>query len=119
MTGIFEDVDGNDIDPYTLLNVFCKIKAAIKFEGIFMNAKNFAFQFRLYHVIVTPLNSNPVRILARPDRNSIVDICDDFNPMVTISSSHEEKDDEEEKVVDSDEEDIKPVTRRKKITKKK
>lgn len=120
---IFDDINGNEINPLDLKKVYSKIDAAIKYESIFIG-QVLAFQFKIYQVVLDPISSVPKRIL--PHRRTITDnSIEDYkhnsdNPI--LGENDVEKlslKDNNEHIENSDDEEIQPVkTVKRKTTKK-
>ena len=64
ITSLFYDKYGRDIDPMTLMNKQCYVKAAIKIEGIFIGSK-VSLQVKLHEAEVE-LRESGVKRLLRP-----------------------------------------------------
>ena len=64
ITSIFYDKNGRDIEPMTLLNKQCFVKAAIKIEGIFIGSK-VSLQVKLHEAEIE-LKDSGVKRLMRP-----------------------------------------------------
>jgi len=64
ITSIFYDKNGRDIEPMTLLNKQCFVKAAIKIEGIFIGSK-VSLQVKLHEAEIEMKDSG-VKRLMRP-----------------------------------------------------
>ena len=64
ITSLFYDENGHDIDPMSLMNKQCHVKAAIKIEGIFIGSK-VSLQVKLYEAEIR-LKETGVKRLLRP-----------------------------------------------------
>ena len=64
ITSLFYDENGRDIDPMSLMNKQCHVKAAIKIEGIFIGSK-VSLQVKLYEAEIR-LKETGVKRLLRP-----------------------------------------------------
>jgi hypothetical protein len=62
ITSLFYDENGSDIEPMTLLNKQCYVKAAIKIEGIFIGSK-VSLQVKLHEAEVKLKDSGVKRLL--------------------------------------------------------
>jgi hypothetical protein len=63
---MFFDMNGETLDPLTLLGKYCYAKAAIKIESIFIGSK-ISFQVKLYEVEVEVMDAGGMRpLLVRP-----------------------------------------------------
>jgi hypothetical protein len=62
---MFFDMDGETLDPLTLLGKYCFTKAAIKIESIFIGNK-ISFQVKLYEAEVEPMDAGMRPLLVRP-----------------------------------------------------
>ena len=59
------DVDGNELDPRTLISRLCWVRAAVKIESIYIGA-NPSIQIKLYEAEIRPLETGVKRLLQRP-----------------------------------------------------
>jgi hypothetical protein len=66
------DVDGNELDPRTLIGRMCWVRAVVKIESIYVGA-NPSIQIKLYEAEIRPLESGVKRLLQRPKAESAVD----------------------------------------------
>lgn len=64
ITSLFHDERGYRIDPMTLVKKHCMVKAAVKFESIFIGSKLIAIQLRLYEAQVKVNDSTPRSLLS-------------------------------------------------------
>jgi hypothetical protein len=107
ITSLFYDEHGRDIEPMSLLNKQCYVKAAIKIEGIFIGSK-VSIQVKLHEAEVK-LKDSGVKRLLRP--SPVVEHKAPTEELIdALSKSSLEdvknKDDEEEKgSLKSDDED--------------
>ena len=62
---MFFNMDGESIDPLTLLGKYCYTKAAIKIESIFVGNK-ISFQVKLYEAEIESMDTGMRPLLARP-----------------------------------------------------
>lgn len=65
ITSIFYDENGRDLDPMSLMNKQCYVKAAIKIEGIFIGSK-VSLQVKLHEAEIKMKESGVKRLLRAP-----------------------------------------------------
>ena len=103
ITSIFYDGNGHDIDPMTLLNKQCYVKAAIKIEGIFIGSK-VSLQVKLHEAEIKLKDSGVKRLLRMPEADS-QEVQPSTSQPIDESDSEDDKgslkgDDDDEKVVE-------------------
>jgi Protein of unknown function (DUF2738) len=104
ITSIFYDENGRDIDPMTLLNKQCYVKAAIKIEGIFIGSK-VSLQVKLHEAEIKMKDSGVKRLLRAAPVETESQEVQAPSSQVLDESDDEDKgslkgdDDESEKVV--------------------
>ncbi len=54
---LFSNEEGEDIDPFTLLEKRCYTQAAIKFESIYISGPKISLQVKVYNAVVDPIES--------------------------------------------------------------
>ena len=96
----FYDPSGEPLDPMTLLQKYCAVKAAIKFESIFIGNK-ISMQIKLYECEAKLLETGMPRLLARPKAdNRVLAQTPNTNPLGDGDASDNDagsvKDEEEE-----------------------
>lgn len=97
ITSLFYDKYGRDIDPMSLMNKQCYVKAAIKIEGIFIGSK-VSLQVKLHEAEVE-LRESGVKRLLRP---SAADAPLPPSQSFASAVQSESKEDEEDVDVDGD-----------------
>jgi hypothetical protein len=112
------DVDGNELDPRSLIGRMCWVRAAVKIESIYIGAKP-SIQIKLYEAEVRPLETGVKRLLQRPKAESTVHMDDaeeDVKPVPAKKSSPpraqapvETKEDDEGSQIEDDEDEDAPV----------
>jgi hypothetical protein len=130
ITTMFINEETNEeISPYDLMNKYCFVKGAIKFESVFIGNK-ISLQLKLYEALVKPmdterktlLSTNVVRKVETTESSDIFDVMDDIQevpPTITppvvkepqkpegsIQGDDEEEDDDEEEESSSEEEEV-------------
>lgn len=136
---MFINEDTNEeMSPYDLMNRYCFVKGAFKFESIFIGNK-ISLQLKLYEVLVKPIDmerrtllaSNVIRRIESNNSSDIFETLDDGDHPLGNSTSDkaeskvptptsqagsinggdddDDEDDEEEESSEEDEEDDKPV----------
>ena len=97
ITSLFYDKYGRDIDPMTLMNKQCFVKAAIKIEGIFIGSK-VSLQVKLHEAEVEMRESGVKRLL----RPSAADAPLPPSQSSASAVQSESKEDDEDVDVDGD-----------------
>ena len=106
LTPLF-DIDGNDIDPRTLIGRLCWSRAVVKIESIYIGAKP-SIQIKLYEAEIRPIESGIKRLLQRPKAEATIQHDDDPQvedvPITTQKALPEtvSPDDEEDSQIEDD-----------------
>lgn len=97
-----DEIDENgepvQVDPLDYLGVKCHITPAVKFEGVFLGAKN-TLQHKIYEAYVAEAESGPKRLLKVATRAPTV-VVNGVNPLAKKPAKEELKDENEEEPVD-------------------
>jgi hypothetical protein len=116
ITSIFINEDTNEeVSPYDLMNKYCFVKGAIKFESVFIGNK-ISLQLKLYEALVKPmdterktlLSSNVIRKVETTESSDIFDVMEDeivTPPSQSILAEPKKSDDGSLKADDDDEEE--------------
>jgi len=96
ITSLFYDKYGRDIDPMTLMNKQCFVKAAIKIEGIFIGSK-VSLQVKLHEAEVEMRESGVKRLLRPSAADAPAPPVQSF-----ASAAHSESKEEEDGDADVD-----------------
>lgn len=94
ITSIFYDEHGHDLDPMTLMNKQCYVKAAIKIEGIFIGSK-VSLQVKLHEAEVK-LKESGIKRLLRPSLPVQENFNEEFQKL-QLSEPKKDLEEEEEK----------------------
>lgn len=94
---LFHDEEGNKIDPMDLFKKYCHVKAALKFESIFIGSKLIAIQVKLYEAQVR-LIDHGIKSLLAPSvtaQSKKVEVCENVerSPLLGPDSDDEYDDD--------------------------
>lgn len=92
ITSLFYDENGRDIEPMSLLNKQCYVKAAIKIEGIFIGSK-VSLQVKLHEAEVKLKDSGVKRLLRASVPSQEVIVSSDFSSFSLKEKENDENDD--------------------------
>lgn len=98
---VVADQNGNDIDPLSLLNQKCSVRACIKIESIFIGSK-ISLQVKVMELEVYQQGNQRQRLLCKqPQETVVIEDSDVINPLETneeleVSDEEEDSDDESE-----------------------
>lgn len=110
ITSLFYDKYGRDIDPMSLMNKQCYVKAAIKIEGIFIGSK-VSLQVKLHEAEVELRESGVKRLLRPSAADAPLPPSDQALPVSFQSESKEDEDVDDDKGSlkgDDDNEEVAP-----------
>jgi len=117
ITSIFYDENGRDMDPMSLMNKQCHVKAAIKIEGIFIGSK-VSLQVKLYEAEIR-LKESGVKRLLRPipiPSSNGVELTASSLEHLNMGKKEEEEDDKGSlKDEDVKDEDVKEESKKKPV----
>jgi hypothetical protein len=97
---VVADQNGNDIDPLSLLNQKCSVRACIKIESIFIGSK-ISLQVKVMELEVYQQGNQRQRLLCKqPQETVVIEDSDVINPLgandeLEVSDEEEEDSDEE------------------------
>jgi hypothetical protein len=117
ITSIFYDENGRDIDPMSLMNKQCHVKAAIKIEGIFIGSK-VSLQVKLYEAEIRLKESGVKRLLRPiPSSNEVELTASSLEHLNMGKKEKEEEDDDKGSLKDEDakDEDVKEESKKKPV----
>jgi len=98
---VIADQNGNDIDPLSLLNQKCSVRACIKIESIFIGSK-ISLQVKVMELEVYQQGNQRQRLLCKqPQETVVIEDSDVINPLeandeLEVSDEEEDSDDESE-----------------------
>lgn len=116
---LFENEDGEPVDMKTLMDTQCKGEMAIHIQSVYCGGGKVTIQVKLYHAIMTPVNTAPRSILPRRPRAAKIDISKSVNPLNDDDDEETEPEKEEKENDEGSIEEDEPAPKPKKKSIKK